>query len=530
MNSKKICLLLLDGWGIGEKNMSNPIAQAKLPHIDEIKSYYPFTSLQASGIAIGLPWQEEGNSEVGHLAIGAGRIIYQYYPRINMAIDDGSFFTNPAISSIFQKAKEKNTACHIIGLLTSGNVHSAYNHIVALIDAAKKNNIKNLRLHLFTDGRDAPPNDGLELIKKLQTDLKNRGVGKVASLCGRFYGMDHEENWGRLQRFWNLAIKGEGAIVSDPEQYLIDSYKKEITDEFIEPVLIVEEGQDKNWGTIKENDSVFFFNFREDGIKQILEPFIKNDFNKFPALKPANLYISSMTEIDLTNSIPVAFPKQIVEHSLSQVLSENGKRQLHLAESAKYAHATYFFNGLKEKPYSGEYWVIVPSAKTLHHEENIELMAPVITERLCQAMDEKIYDFIFVNYANADLIGHTGNFDAAISCAEFLDGEIGKVMAACQKNDVILIITADHGNVEKMMDPFTGRPQTQHDISPVPFYLIHDQFKLANPRSPEMVNNQERSVGGVISDIAPTILKIFDIPIPTQMNGHNLLPIVGVTN
>ena len=526
MNSK-VCLIVLDGWGIGEQNQSNPISRANTPNINEIKKYFPITSLQASGIAVGLPWLEEGNSEVGHLIMGAGQIIYQYYPRINKTIEDKTFFQNPVLNELMNHAKNNNSSCHLIGLLTSGNVHSSYTHLIALVDLARSLGLKDLKLHLFTDGRDSPSREGINLVQKLKEDLANRGVGEIASISGRFYAMDRDGNWNRIEKVWKIITQGINRTESDPEKYLEASYQQGANDEFIEPALMAQrEGAKPN--TIQDNDSIFFFNFREDSIRQLIQPFVNLNFDQFKITAPKKIYIASMTEIKDGLNIKVAFPKQAISNPLAKVLSDSNKRQLHLGESEKSAHITYFFNGLNEKPFPGEYWVIIPSLKTLHHEQSPQLMGPVITERLTQAIEENIYDFILVNYANPDLIGHTGDFEAALKCVNYIDGEIGKIASLCLIKNVTLVITADHGNLERMINPFTGRAETQHDPNPVPFYLIDNRFKLSSPKSEELIISQEKHIGGVLCDIAPTVLSLMGINKPDEMTGHDLLKILGL--
>jgi len=526
MIKNKICLVILDGWGIGEENQTNPIFKAGTPNFDEIKRYYPFTSLQASGNAIGLPWLEEGNSEVGHLTIGTGRVVYQHLTRIDTAIENGSFFTNSVLHQIFLYPQKNKSQCHLIGLLTSGHVHASYNHLIALLDLARQLKFKNVKLHLITDGRDSPPYEAIDLIKKLEIDLVNRGLGQIASLSGRFYAMDRDANWNRIEKVVKLLTEGIGKRTNDLYGYLQNAYQAGINDEFIEPALIAD--QNNNVSLIQSNDSVFFFNFREDGVKQLISPFAFKNFSLFKTKIPSNLYVGSMTKLGDDYPFPAAFERQNINNSLVQVLSDCHKRQLHLAESEKAPHITYFFDGLRDKPSPGEYWVILPSLKTLHYEDYPELLAKDITSRLEQAISENIYDFILVNYANPDLIGHTGNFEAGIKCAKFMDQEIKKVVDLCLKNGITLIITSDHGNLERMINPFTGRIETQHDPNPVPFYLIDSRLKSTVPKSDLEIKRREREINGVLADIAPTILNILGLAKPKEMTGQSLLKILDI--
>ena len=526
--SSKICLVVLDGWGIGKENFSNAIYRAGSPNIDEIKKYYPMTTLQASGAAVGLPYNEAGNSEVGHLTIGSGQILYQYSVRISQSIRNGSFFQNPALLEAFNCAKQNNSALHLIGLFSDNIVHSSYEHLIALVDFANKLKIEKVNLHLFADGRDSLPTKGKDLMKQLKKDLQMRGQGKIASLAGRFYGMDRDKNWLRTKKAYDILVFGKGKIINDEIAYFEESYKEGITDEFIVPALITNQGGPSSANIIQEKDAVIFFNFREERMRQLAEVFCNPDFKEFPVKKFEELKIVTFTQYRKDFPFSVAFPPQTISTCLAKILSENGKRQLHLAETEKYAHITYFFNGLKEEPYPGEYWVIIPSIKTLHLENYPQLRAPEITARLFQAFEENIYDFILVNYANPDLIGHTGNLDAGIECAKIIDSEIQKIILEARKFDYTLIITSDHGNLERMMNPLTGQVETEHDINLVPFYLIDHRWRRINTRAEKEIKEIEKIAGGMLADVAPTILEIFGIMPPKEITGQSLLPLLGI--
>mgnify|MGYP000902156810 FL=1 len=526
--SSKICLVILDGWGIGREDFSNAIYQAKTPFIKEIKKFYPSTTLQASGIAVGLPFNEAGNSEAGHLTLGTGQIIYQYSVRISQAINNKTFFQNPALVETCRYVKEKNSSLHLIGLLSEALVHSSYEHLLALIDLALQWNIKKINLHLFTDGRDSPPTAAKNLLRKLYLDLENRPNAKIASLSGRFYGMDRDKNYNRTQKVYDLIIFGKGKIATNPIDYLDNSYKENITDEFIIPAIINPSNEDISSKLIKEEDGIIFFNFREERMRQLVEVFVDPYFNQFEVKRFERLKISTMTQYRKDFNVLVAFPPQKISTCLAKVLSENQKRQLHLAESEKYAHVTYFFDGLKEEPYPGEYWVIIPSLKTLHLKDYPELMAEKVSERLLQAFEENIYDFILINYANPDLIGHTGNLEAGIAAAEIVDKEIQKIVSRGLNYNYTFLITADHGNLERMTNPYTGEIETEHDVNPVPFYLVDNQYKRQTPRTDEEIKNIERTAGGMLADVAPTILNLFDLKIPQEMTGQSLLPLLGI--
>ena len=522
----KICLIILDGWGIGKKDFSNAIHRAGTPNIDEIKRYYPMISLQASGIAVGLPFNKAGNSEVGHLTLGTGQILYQYSVRISQSIQNGSFFQNPALLEIYNHVKKNNSTLHLAGLFSDNIVHSSYKHLMALLDLANALKIEKVNLHLFTDGRDSPPKKAKELIIQLQEDLKIRGHGRIASLSGRFYAMDRDNNFNRIAKCYNALVFGKCKTESDPLSYLEQSYKEDITDEFIVPTLIGSPEQQESSEIIKEQDGIVFFNFREERMRQLVETFANSQFDKFPVKKFNELKIATFTQYKKDFLLPVAFPPQKISTCLSQILSSAGKRQLHLAETEKYAHVTYFFDGLREKPFPGEYWVIIPSIKTLHVEDYPELRTPEITTRLFQAFDENIYDFILVNYASPDLIGHTGNMKAGIECAKIIDKEIAKIIKKSQESNYTIIITADHGNLERMMNPLTGEVETEHDASLVPFYLIDRRWRFSTARSMKEVSKTERWAGGMLADVSPTILELFGIPIPTEITGQSLVPLL----
>lgn len=513
---KQIVLVVLDGWGIGKKDHSNPIHIQGTPNIDYIKSHFPSGALQASGIAVGLPWGEEGNSEVGHITIGAGKVIFQHYPRISIAIRDGSFFKNKALLALAEHVKKNNSSLNIAGLLTDANIHASLEHLLALIEFAKKNGIKKTNLHLYTDGKDSPLRSAGGLLSKVEMALGS-GV-KIASIIGRYYALDRDNHWDRTQKAYNILI-GEGPITNDYKELIEKNYQKNLSDEFIEPHLI---GPENNG--IKDGDGLIFFDFREDSVRQIVESFINPEFENFPVKKFNNLYIVTMTEYSAKFSLPVAFPQEKVENPLGKIISENGLSQLRIAESDKYAHVTYFFNGLQNKTFPNEFRILVPSKNIVHHEEAPEMMASEITSRIIQALEENSFNFIFVNYANSDIIGHTGNFDAGMAAVKTIDEEIGKLYKKILEYNDILIITSDHGNVEKMMDPLTAKPTTGHDTSPVPIYIVANEF--FRNKTVKDAEESEREIVGILSDVAPTILKLMGIPKPPDMTGQDIFPLL----
>ncbi|MDP1629039.1 MAG: 2,3-bisphosphoglycerate-independent phosphoglycerate mutase, partial [bacterium] len=436
---RSVILIILDGWGIGEKNISNPLWQAKLPTFDYIKKNWPATSLQAAGIAVGMPWGEEGNSEVGHLTLGSGKVLYQYLPRITMAIRNKTFFQNPVFLNAVNHVKTNNSTLHLLGLLSSAQVHSSSAHLEALIDLAAQQGIKNLKIHVICDGRDTGPKEELKFIAKLESKIKTAGIGEIATLCGRFYAMDRDNHWERTEKAYRLYTQGQGKIFADPHTALNEVYKKGLSDEFVEPIVISAEKSGENQ-MIKNNDAVIFFNFREDSARQLAKAFSQPEFNHFARQILRDLFFATMTQYDETLPLPAAFEPVKITLPLVKILSDRGLRQLHIAETEKYAHITYFFNGGIENPLPGEYRILIPSISTPRFDEHPELSAYEITTRLIGAIEEKIYDFIIVNYANPDVIAHTGNFDAAVKAAEIIDDCVRQTINTTLKNNCILII------------------------------------------------------------------------------------------
>lgn len=512
---RQVVLLILDGWGIGNRDNSNPIHIANPENIDYIKTHFLTGALQASGIAVGLPWGEEGNSEVGHLTIGAGRVIYQHFPRITLSIRDGSFFKNSAFLNACAHANKNNSALNLVGLLTEGNVHASLEHVFALMDLAKNNGVARLNLHFFTDGKDSPPQSALNLLAKVEEKIKSIGLGKIASLSGRYYALNRDEHWDRTKKTYETLI-GRGKILDNIEIAIKNHYQKKLSDEYLEPFLI---GPEIN--PLKDNDAVIFFDFREDSIRQIAESFIVSDFSKFTRADLKNLYIATMTQYSDRFKAPVAYLPEKVENPLGKILADDGKTQLRIAETEKYAHVSYFFNGLKDAPFPNEYRALIPSKNVPRHDEYPEMMAAEITERVIQAVEEKSFDFILANFANPDIIAHTGNYDAAIKTIAFVDEQIGKILKICLEQDAILMITADHGNVERMINPFTGITETKHDLSTVPIYVAAREFQRI--KSPNLTDITEKETVGILSDVAPTILELMGLPKHPEMTGQSLL-------
>ncbi len=522
--TKKTCvLIILDGWGIGHKDDSNAIYRAKTPTIDYIKKNYPTASLQSAGIAVGLPWNEAGNSEVGHLTLGAGRVIYQHYPRISLAVRNGDFFKNQALNEAFNHGINNNSNVHILGLLSSGNVHSSYEHLQALIKLASIKKCPKLFFHLFTDGKDSPPQSAKSMVEKLQNDLKKFGVGELASLTGRYYALDRRKNWAVTQKYYNLITKGEGRKAPNPLALLDGHYAKDMSDPFVEPTLIFNAEKSETPHLIQDNDSLIFLDFREDSIRQIAAPFALKDFQEFERKPLNNLKITTMTNYDDTFNADVAFPPEKVNNGITEILSNLNMQQLKIAETEKFYHLTYFFNCLVDKVFPNEFRVLVPSKETVHLDDSPEMRAPEITDRLITALNEGIYDFIALNYANPDTLAHTGNYNATIKGIEIVDGQLSKILETIKKFQVDLIITADHGNAEKLYNPITGEKETEHNANPVPFYLVSERFKLKKEKTDAQITAEENRTLGVICDVAPTILELMEIPVPPEMKGRSLL-------
>lgn len=506
----KIILAILDGWGAAPEGYGNAITSADIPTIKAMGSSYPSMLLQASGIAVGLPWGDEGNSEVGHLNIGAGSVVPQYLPRIISAIRDGSFFENKAFKAAASHVRKNNSRLHLMGLVSSGSVHSYIDHLYGLLEFAKKENIKQVYLHIFTDGKDSPPQEAAKFIKQLIERLTAQGLGKIATIVGRTYAMDRNENWEYTQKAYELLTGKKGEGVDDPVAHIENSYKSGVSDDAIEPIIVTPE-------FIKDGDAVIFFNFREDRARQLTRAFMEGGAGEFPKEKIKNLFFVAMTRyeenIPLTN---VAFPALDITNPLAQVLSTHGKRQLHIAESEKYAHITYFFNGLVEKPFVGEERILVPSLGSPHYEQNPEMQAGKITDKALEKLSA--YDFTLINFANADMLAHTGNIRAAIQGIETIDRCIARLLKA-QNSDTVILITSDHGNAEEMLNTKTGAPKTEHSGNPVPFYIV-DKQKRGRYTSPSLSKNPK----GILADIAPTILELMGLPQPSEMTGQSLLP------
>jgi len=509
---KPIVLAILDGWGISKKEQGNAIVVAKTKNMDNYLAQYPNTILDTSGEAVGLPAGQMGNSEVGHLNIGAGRIVYQDLTRISKAIKDGDFFENPELMQVYKNChKGSGKSLHLMGLLSDGGVHSHMEHVFALVDMAKKVEVENLYIHCFLDGRDVSPKSALKYIGSLEEKIKEVGIGEIATISGRYYAMDRDNRWDRVEKAYKAMSAGEGQKVLSAKEAVENSYAREITDEFVEPTVIIKDG--KPITTVKTGDSLIFFNFRGDRAREITRAFVDKDFNAFE--RPTgwlNLIYLCMTEYDATIEAPIAFPPERFVNTLGQILANNNLKQLRLAETEKYAHVTFFFNGGEEEPNFGEERILIPSSKKVAtYDMKPEMSAYEITETVIAEIGKDIYDIIIINYANPDMVGHTGNFEATVKAVEVVDECIKKVSDAVLEKQGIIIITSDHGNAEEMIDEEKGSPHTAHTSSPVPMVILglKEQKNLKN--------------GGSLRDLAPTILELIAIEKPKEMTGQSLL-------
>ena len=514
---KPAVLLILDGLGVPQAPDS-PLAKAKMPTFKSLEENFPFTTLQASGVAVGLPWGEEGNSEVGHLTMGAGRVIYHHLPRIEVSIQDGSFFKNEALLKAKEHVLKNNSTLHFIGLFSSGSVHAYPDHLYALLEFAKREGISKVFLHLFADGRDAPAKEAGTFLQELELRLsKNYPFAQIASLVGRDLAMDRDDHWDKIEAAYNFLTKGEGKQYQTASEYVKSEYAAGRTDEFIEPGKIANQGS-----RIKNHDAAVFFNFREDSARELARAFAEESFDKFGREKVPDLLFLTMTEYEKNLPALVLFGPLEVDWPLARALSERALAQLHVAETEKYAHVTYFFNGGRERPYPKEERILVPSLAGAHFDEHPEMSAAKVTETILANLGQ--YDFILANFANADMVGHTGNFEATAKALEVLDFSIGRVMPKVLELGGVLIITSDHGNAEEKRYRFTGEKKTKHSPNPVPLFVVANEFKRENPRSKEEISKNYSEVGGVLTDVAPTILELLKISKPAEMTGISLLP------
>nr|WP_321001473.1 2,3-bisphosphoglycerate-independent phosphoglycerate mutase [Blautia coccoides] len=510
MSKKPTVLMILDGYGLNDNCEANAVCEAKTPIMDQLKSQCPFVKGNASGMAVGLPEGQMGNSEVGHLNMGAGRIVYQELTRITKEIEDGDFFQNEALLKAVRNAKANDSALHLFGLLSDGGVHSHNTHVYGILELAKREGLSKVFVHCFLDGRDTPTTAGKEYIKELNDKMKELGVGQVASVMGRYYAMDRDNRWDRVERAYNVMTKGEGNHAECPVCAVKDSYAAEKTDEFVEPTAIVKDGQPV--GLIEDKDSVIFFNFRPDRAREITRAFCDNEFTGFAREKRLDLTYVCFTEYDPT--IPnkdVAFHKVAIDNTFGQFLAAHGMTQARIAETEKYAHVTFFFNGGVEEPNEGEDRILVKSPKVATYDMKPEMSAYEVCDKLTEAIRSGKYDVIIINFANPDMVGHTGVEEAAIKAVEAVDECVGKAVDAVKEVGGQMFICADHGNAEQLKDYVTGETFTAHTTNPVPFILVN-----ADP-------GYGLREGGCLADIAPTLIELMGMEQPKEMTGKSLL-------
>ena len=509
MKDKVTMLMILDGFGDNKNKDGNAIKLAKTPNIDKLMKKYPNTDIFTSGLHVGLPEGQMGNSEVGHTNIGAGRIVYQELTRITKSIEDGDFFSNPEFIAAIENCKKHNSKLHILGLVSDGGVHSHNRHLYGLLEMAKRRDFEDVYVHCFLDGRDTPPASAETYVAELQEKMKEKGVGKIASLSGRFYAMDRDKRWQRVQKCYDALVNGEGEKAGDPIKAIEDSYQKEVFDEFVVPTVICNGNEPV--AKIEENDSVIFFNFRPDRAREITRAIVDPEFDGFET-KKMNLYYVCFTSYDETMpNVHIAFKKEPLKNTFGEVVSEAGLTQLRIAETEKYAHVTFFFNGGEEKQYPGEDRILVPSPKVETYDMKPEMSAYEVTDKVCEALENDKYDVVILNFANTDMVGHTGSLQAAIKAVEAVDECVGRIVKIIEEKQGNLLITADHGNAEQMIDYKTGEPHTAHTTNPVPIILVtaNKEYKLKE--------------NGKLADLAPTMLDLMGIKQPEEMTGESLL-------
>jgi len=500
---KPLAIIIMDGFGISSEEKGNAIAKANKPNLERFWKKYPTTTIKASGLAVGLPRGQMGNSEVGHLNLGGGRIVYQDYTRISLAVEEGKLCRNSVLEQAMNGAGKGKL--HFIGLLSDGGVHSHITHLFALLDMARQKGMVRVYVHAVLDGRDVPPRSALTYFKELKEKFSEIGIGKVATVSGRYYTMDRDKRWDRVKRAYCCLTDGVGLKAETAEIAVEQSYERGENDEFLQPTVI------DSAGLIEDGDSIIFFNFRPDRAREISRAFVDADFKEFPT-KPIHVRYTCMTQYDATLNAPIAFPAQNLSNTLGEVLSRKGLCQLRIAETEKYAHVTYFFNGGKEQPNPGEDRALIPSPKVATYDLKPEMSAYEVRDEVIRRIDSGKYGLIVLNFANPDMVGHTGIFDAAVKAVETVDGCVGSVVDEILKVGGAVILTADHGNAEKMLDESTGQPHTAHTTNPVPLSLI----------AGDGVERKLRD-DGILADVAPTVLQLLEVEQPKEMSGKSLI-------
>ena len=510
MNKKPTVLMILDGFGLNENRRGNAVAQANTPNLDGLMREYPFVKGNASGLAVGLPDGQMGNSEVGHLNMGAGRIVYQELTRITKEIEEGKFFENPALKAGMENVKKKGSALHLYGLLSDGGVHSHNTHLYGLLEMAKREGIRKVYVHCFLDGRDTSPTSGKGFIEELMEKMQEIGVGEIATVIGRYYVMDRDNRWDRVEKAYRALTAGEGEQAEDISAAMAASYAKEVTDEFVVPTVITKNGAPV--ATVQDGDTIIFFNFRPDRAREITRAFCMDEFDGFARGPKKDVTYVCFTEYDVT--IPnkqVAFHKVELANTFGQFLADHGKTQARIAETEKYAHVTFFFNGGVEEPNPGEDRILVNSPKVATYDLKPEMSAYEVCDKLVEAIGSGKYDVIIINFANPDMVGHTGVEAAAIAAVEAVDTCVGRAVEALKAVDGVMFLCADHGNAEQLVDYETGESFTAHTINPVPFILINydESYTLRE--------------GGCLADIIPTLIEVMGMEQPAEMTGKSLL-------
>lgn len=512
-NQFPIVLIILDGWGLAPAWGGNAVEIASTPSIDYFWRHFPHTTIGASEEAVGLPEGEPGNSEVGHLNIGSGRVVHEGLSLINQTIKSGEFEQNPLFKEAINHIKKNHSAMHLMGLASKGGIHSHIEHLYALLRLLKKLGLEKAYLHLFTDGRDSPPTEAISIITKIKQEIQKIGLGSIASVSGRFYAMDRDHRWSRAEKVYLALVKKRCPIAVSPEAGISSSYRQEVTDEFILPFII--ETADRPFRSIKNNDAIIFFNFRSDRARELTSALTLDNFPYFDrGKKPENLFFITFVDYGEHFPVKVAFRAKNIEQTLAETISMAGMKQLHVAETEKYAHVTYFFNGGRENPFTKESRILISSPKVSTYDLKPEMSARQITKELLTKLNKNSFEFIVVNYANPDMVGHSGNLKAAIRACEVVSEEAGQVVDKVLKLKGTAIITADHGNAEQMIDPRSGKPFTEHTTSSVPFILINQEVReQKNLFRPD----------GKLADIASTILEIMGLKMPEEMEGRTLI-------
>ena len=509
MKNRQYMLMIMDGVGINEEEKGNAFKQANTPNLDRLFLKYPNTHIQTSGMAVGLPDGQMGNSEVGHTNIGAGRIVYQELTRITKQIEDGEFYQNEELKAAMDHVKENGSKLHLLGLVSDGGVHSHNKHLYALLEMAKREGIEDVYVHAILDGRDTPPTSAVDYVKELEEKMKELDCGKIATLSGRYYAMDRDNRWERVKLAYDAIANGKGEEYRIAQKAIETSYEAQEFDEFVKPVVITN-SEDEAIGKVEDGDSVIYFNFRPDRARELTKAFKLDEFDGFERNTYNDLFFVTMTQYDETiKNVHVAYKPQVLVNTFGEYISNKGYTQLRIAETEKYAHVTFFFNGGKEEPYEGEQRILIPSPKVATYDLKPEMSAYEVTDSILKVIDEKSCDVIIVNYANGDMVGHTGNLEKAIEAVEALDECVGKVISKMEEVGGEALITADHGNCEQMIDLKTGEPITSHSTFDVPLIVVSNRIKSVRP--------------GRLCDLTPTLLSMMGEEIPEEMTGESIV-------